>query len=217
MKTLMLAGAAAAVLIAIPALAQYPASNGPMALGEMAQPMTRAAVQAKVQAGFARADADRDGFVTQDEVQARGEANRSERQARRVSRKAEIFARLDANRDGSISRAEFDAPRAAMGGASTERRAERRGAGMERHAERMERRSAARGQRGGAMMGRIGGRGFAMLDADKDGRVSMAEASSRALAMFDRIDANRDGTVTMEERAAARGMMRGQRQQRRGG
>jgi len=69
----------------------------------------------------------------------------------------------------------------------------------------------------GAMMGGIGGRGFTMLDADKDGRVSMAEASSRALAMFDRVDANRDGTITMEERGAARGMMRGQRQQRCGG
>jgi len=56
----------------------------------------------------------------------------------------------------------------------------------------------------------------ALLKHTQDGRVSMAEASSRALAMFDRVDANRDGTITMEERAAARGMMRGQRQQRQG-
>jgi Ca2+-binding EF-hand superfamily protein len=58
---------------------------------------------------------------------------------------------------------------------------------------------------------------FDRLDADKDGRVSLAEASTHALALFDRADANRDGTVTPEERRAAWQRFREERQGRRGG
>jgi Ca2+-binding EF-hand superfamily protein len=60
------------------------------------------------------------------------------------------------------------------------------------------------GHRGpGAMAGgRFGGAMFERMDSDRDGRVSLAEASSRALEMFDRTDANRDGTVSADERRA---------------
>jgi len=40
-------------------------------------------------------------------------------------------------------------------------------------------------------------------DANKDGKVSLAEATSRALASFDRVDANKDGVLTQTEARAA--------------
>jgi Ca2+-binding EF-hand superfamily protein len=170
MKTMFFAGAALAALSAAPAVAQPDRS---------AEPQTRAAVAAKVQARFARADSNRDGFVTRDEVRARAEARRGQRQAGREQR----FDRLDGNDDGVISRAEFDSPRAERG----ERRAMRGGRG-----------------RAGGMMARFGARAFAMMDLDRDGRVALAEAQRAALQRFDRLDSNRDGTISLDERQAAR-------------
>lgn len=54
---------------------------------------------------------------------------------------------------------------------------------------------------GGMMMGRDL---FTKADANKDGKVTLSEATGKALEMFDRADANKDGTVTPEERRAAR-------------
>ena len=84
MKTIFFAGAALAALCAAPAAAQP--GEGP---ARFAQPQTRAAVAAQVQARFARADSNRDGFVTQDEV-ARPErgAPRTERRAARRALRA---------------------------------------------------------------------------------------------------------------------------------
>jgi hypothetical protein len=183
MKSLIILGVAA--LAATPAFAQ--AADG---RARFAQPQTRAAVQAQVQSRFARADANRDGFVTQEEVRARAEAGREQRQERREQR----FDRLDANNDGMISRAEFDAPRALRGGDRGDRRAMR--------AERRGQRFAGRGGRGGAMMARFGARAFAKMDMDRDGRVALAEAQRTALQRFDWVDSNRDGTISLDERRA---------------
>jgi EF hand len=200
MKKILFAGAALAAL-ATAAVAQPQGGRF-----RHAEPLTRAAVQAAVQARFAEVDSDRDGFVTEAEARARVEAHRAERRERRGERRAARFARLDANGDGSISRAEFDARPALRG----EDRADRR----EGRGQRGERRWRHRGGHGG--MANLGLRRFAALDADRDGRISFAEASGRALAMFDRADANRDGTVTAEERRAAREAFRGERRERRG-
>ena len=70
---------------------------------------------------------------------------------------------------------------------------------------------------GGMGMGGFGANMIERLDSDHDGRVSLAEAQAKALAMFDRIDANRDGTVTPDERRAARERFREGRQGRREG
>jgi Ca2+-binding EF-hand superfamily protein len=177
------AGAALAALAAAPAPAQ-PDGEGP---GRFAQPQTRAAVQARVQARFERADSDRDGFVTRDEVEARAEARRGQMQERRGERREQRFDRLDSNHDGALSRAEFEAPRAVRGGERGERG-----------------RFARRGGRGGGMMARFGARAFAAMDLDSDGRVAFAEAQRAALQRFDRIDSNRDGTISLNERQAAR-------------
>lgn len=203
MKKIFFAGAALAVLAAVPSQAQ-PGAEGRRGPG---QPLTRAAVEAQVEARFARADSNRDGFVTQDEVRARAEARRAQRQERRAERLEQRFARLDANRDGSISRAEFNDRPALRGGDRVERRAMR----GERRAQRFAR---AGGRRGGAMMARFGARAFAAMDFDRDGRVALAEAERAALHRFDRVDSNRDGTITPDERQAARAAFRGRMQDR---
>jgi Ca2+-binding EF-hand superfamily protein len=194
MKKIFFAGAALAALAAAPVPAQ-PGGDGP---ARFAQPQTRAAVQAEVQTRFARADADRDGFVTRDEVRARAEARREQRRERLGERRGQRFEQLDSNHDGMISRAEFEAPRAAPGG-------ERRG-----------RRFAGRGGRGGGMMARFGARAFAAMDADRDGRVALAEAQQAALQRFDRVDSNRDGSISPDERQAARAAFRERRRDRQG-
>jgi Ca2+-binding EF-hand superfamily protein len=79
MKTMILAGAGVAALAAVAAAAQPPAPSAPPAppsMREMApppramHPMTRAEVKAKVDAHFAKLDANRDGYLTPDEIAA---------------------------------------------------------------------------------------------------------------------------------------------------
>lgn len=214
MNKLILAGAAVAALAAIPAAAQM----GGERAGPKAGPLTRAAVQADVQARFAKADANGDGYVTADEARARAGAAREQMRERfaerreqfaerRAERRAGLFDRLDTDKNGSISRAEFDAHAAARDQRRAARGGEMRGRGHGR---------MMRAHRMGMMAG-FGAAMFERMDGDKDGRVSLAEATARALSMFDRADANRDGTVTVEERRAARQRFREDRQGRRGG
>ncbi len=239
MKKILFAGAALAALIAIPASAQI---GGGQPRGPMAGPLTRASVQANVQARFAMVDANHDGFVTREEADARTEFRRERMRERMQARRGRMeargergegrgqdmrarmsdrFDRLDANHDGSISRAEFDGAMAARaehrreGAPGMGRGPMMRGEGM-RHGGPGDGRMA---RRGGGMggMGGFGANMFERLDADHDGRVSLAEAQAKALAMFDRIDANRDGTVTPDERRAARERFREGRQGRREG
>jgi hypothetical protein len=189
MNKIFFAGAALAALCAAPASAQQGQGGA-----RFAQPQTRATVAAQVEARFARADSNRDGFVTQDEVRARSEARRQQRGERRAQR----FGQLDSNNDGMISRAEFEAPRAMRGGGRGERRAMR----GERRGERFAHRGGRRG--GGMMMARFGARAFAAMDSNRDGRVALVEAQRVALQRFDRVDSNRDGTISLDERQAAR-------------
>jgi Ca2+-binding EF-hand superfamily protein len=212
MKTFALAGAAVAALASTAAAAQ------PRPDGRSFEPLTRASVASRVEAGFARFDADRDGVLTHDEIRARVEdrradrgegrgqraehrGDRDERRAERGERQAELFARLDTDRDGSISRAEFEArPRL-----SPEERAERR-------AERGEHRSMRGMRHGGGLFAGVFGRRFAAADVDGDGRLTQAEARRSALALFDGVDTDRDGTISAEERRAARDAFGGRRQ-----
>jgi Ca2+-binding EF-hand superfamily protein len=181
MKKLMF-GALAAAVLSVPAGAQL-----------APQGMTRAEMEARVRANFGRVDANRDGYVTREEAQAVRRSVRTERRGDRQAGREAAFARLDANRDGSISRTEFLERR------QTAERGDRRARRAERRAERREWLVA---RRQGGM--RLGGRVFERIDADRDGRVSLAEATTARLRLFERLDANRDGRVTREERRQAR-------------
>jgi hypothetical protein len=190
---------AAATALAGAAIAQVPAPV-PGVAATPERVMTRDSVVAKVRDHFARLDTNRDGFIAQDEMaamrahriaqrgQRRGaEGMRGQRMAMRNPGQA--FDRLDANRDGVLSRDEF-----ARGSEIRRERMQRMGGGQ-------------RMQRMGGM-GRMGGGMLRMADADRDGRVSLAEAQTAAVRHFDTMDANRDGTVTREERRGARERMR---------
>ena len=183
--------------------------------------MTREEVVKHVQSLFAKLDANRDGYVTREEAGSfhqramdgvhKGMMMRGDIEKRLAEHGIEMgdrgamFDRLDTNKDGNISRQEFTTAQPQM-------RQERvivmrdgagpdapRAPGMKMRMHRM----------GGAG---FGGHMFEMADANKDGRVSLAEAQSAALAHFDRADINRDGRITPDERRNVRVM----RMERRG-
>jgi hypothetical protein len=186
-KKKIIIGASLGALLAIPALGQ-------MGRPDWNSAQTRAQVQAKVQQHFVAVDANKDGRVTKAEADAFQARHRAERDTKRGERRAERFTKLDTDRNGQLSPQEFAA------------RPERDGHGGQGPHHGM------RGGHRGGMHGMKGMRGdmFAAMDANKDGMVTLAEASARPLAMFDRADANKDGTVTPQERKAAFQAMRGQ-------
>lgn len=172
--TLALASAATLALSVGAVHAQVPAK------ADRGADMTRAQVEQRTAATFARLDANKDGKLDS--------ADRAERQDA-------VFERIDTNGDGSISRAEFDA--------RTDMRAERRAEAREGDRPRRGM-MAMRGGRG--PMGR--GQMLQQADADKDGAITQAEFSAAMLARFDAADADKDGRISPEERRAARpGMM----------
>ncbi|MCS6622983.1 hypothetical protein N0B44_08685 [Roseibacterium beibuensis] len=138
-------------------------------------------VQARVQR-LSAADADHDGSVTRDEMRAAA-------QARFAARADARFERLDADDDGVISKSEFDARR--------ERRAEARVERGPRRSHRGQQRRLARAERVAAR-----------------GPIVIAEAQARAETGFARLDANQDGFVTVAERRAVRAERREHRRER---
>lgn len=197
MKNKFIIGASLAALLAVPVLAQGMASHGAMhGMHEMQGPTTRAQLEARIKEHFAQADANKDGAVTKAEFDARAAARKQEWQAKRAERRAEMFAKLDTDKNGQLSREEFSA-RPERGDHD----------GMKRH--------GMGGHHRGMMFG-MGGNWFERMDANKDGRLTLAEVSAKPLEMFDRADANKDGTLTPEERKAAHEKMREEWKAKRG-
>jgi Ca2+-binding EF-hand superfamily protein len=210
MTKYLLGGAALAALVAIAPANAQPVRAPVVQRAPIAQVHTRAQVAAEVATMFQRLDTNRDGFITRAESQA-AVGNRGNRQAGQLqrganrsreqiaARRAGAFDRLDANRDGSISRAEF-ASRQQRVAAAGQNRLRQPGA------------AGPRGMLGGMAMAGLRGHMFDMADVNRDGRLSMQEATAAAYRHFDMADANRDGQVTREERMQVRQHMRTQRQ-----
>ena len=132
-------------------------------------------------------DANGDGVVAREEMQA-------QRQARMAERRSQMFERMDVDSDGSITRAEYDAAHAQR----MEQRAERGEAGERR---------GGRGHRGAHRMG---------MRLDRDGQgVNIEQARQRATEQFARMDADGDGFVTGAEMRAQHEARRAERQARR--
>lgn len=192
-KALLIAGAAV-IAVAIPAVAAQMA-DGPRPHMMMKADMTRAQVETMVKDKFAMADANKDGSITMEEVNAA-------RAARRAQKVEAHFKAMDTNNDGSISRAEFDAAHERMGPRGMGRgEGSGMGAGMGPGHHGMGPGMMHGMGKGGPGMGmKFGSRLFERADTNKDGKVTLAEATKAALAHFDEVDADKNGTVTAQER-----------------
>ena len=217
-------GGAAAIALATGSALFAQAAPPAHATPHRQQTELRTDVQGHVAKMFARVDANRDGFITDAEMQAIG-AQRQAKVAERAKERADkfdpaaMFARLDANKDGKITQAEADAAHnaraKAKGGApakahsagrmfarldsnkdNTITRAEFDTAAAQMHA-RMEQAGMHHGSGFGEHM-------LAAADLNKDGKVSAAEMQQMALQHFDKADLNHDGKLTPDERKQSR-------------
>lgn len=228
-KTLLGGAAALAIAIGSAAFAQptTPVQPAPhLGRGHMMKTETRADAAAKVQQHFAKLDANHDGFITKDEVEAR-QAKREQRAENRAQHfdPAKMFDRLDANHDGKVTRAEAEAAHSAHMASKDGRPADAHAAAYGKLFERADTnrdgvitrpefdaaaaQMQARMERAGMHHG-FEGKMFEKADANKDGRVSLAEAQQLALTHFDKADINHDGKVTPEERQQLHQQMRPQ-------
>ncbi|HEY4070007.1 MAG TPA: EF-hand domain-containing protein [Sphingomicrobium sp.] len=232
MRKLLIGAAAAAAIVAGGAVYAQTVQLVPAAprghLAHKMQPATRAEFQSHVATTFAKLDANRDGFISEDELNAR-ENLREQRAEKRAEQfdPSKMFDRMDSNHDGKVTTAEAEAARSqhakgkpgkpanahatAIGGlfarADTNKDGVITRGEFDTVGQQMKARMEHAGMRGGGMAGHM----FGAADANKDDRVSLAEMQQAALARFDRLDLNHDGTISAEERQQARQARKAQR------
>lgn len=186
MKRVMLITSLVVAAVGIPAIAMQVHGDSHGMMPMMKPDMTRAQMEAMVKQKFTEADANKDGAVTMDEVKGRMDAKHTERMEAH-------FKAMDTDGNGSISRTEFVAGHNRPGHDSD----------MDGPDERADKGhgSMKKGMMGGHGMGmKFGERMFGMADANKDSRVTLAEATKAALTHFDAMDGDKNGTVTSGER-----------------
>lgn len=234
MKNYFITGAvAAAILAGGGALAQTAQPAPAVATAPRAhamQPTTRADVQARVAKAFAKLDTNHDGFITKDELSAI-EAQREQKMEQRAARfdPSKMFDRLDLNHDGKITVAEAEAARSQHAEAKGGQPAKAQATGFHGLLARadtnkdgvitrdefnaMGQQIKARMEKAGVARGSMASRMFERADTNHDGKVSLQEMQSAALAQFDKIDTNHDGTISPQERQQARAQLKAQHHQ----
>lgn len=189
---------AALALVGGAALAQ-PAGGAPRGGGMFARAdvnkdgfISRDEARAQRALAFDRMDDNKDGFLVVDELPRRPGGERRGPQRRGGG---DIFARFDANNDGRVSREEF-----ASGNAPAFERLDLNKDGVVTGDEAQAVAARARTE--------ASNRAMAALDANSDGRVSRDEFVNADRDRFDRLDANKDGRISREEAAQAMRAMR---------
>lgn len=197
MKAIKFSLIAGALLATTGVAIAQPAERGRGAGAEI----TREQAIARASERFARLDTNRDGSLTRAEMRAGRQQMRTQRQERRQERlarmpeerRARLAQRMEARSELREQRLEQRAERRArIQAMSPEQRAQHR-------AERQTRRGDRRGQFAGGAT------------------VSLEQFRARALHRFERLDANRDGRVTVAERREVRKQLRQERRERRQG
>ena len=147
---------------------------------------------------FADLDADKDGFVTADELKAFGDKMHAEWAKKHADQanndqpadakkhgdfSQRILKRVDTDKDGKISKAEFDAE-----GSKLFAKLDENSDGKISESEMPQRHWA-----------RFCGKMFDRMDADQDGKVTKAEFQAAGEKMFQRMDKNGDGIIEKDE------------------
>ncbi len=186
-KTLIAASLSALTLISAGAAMAQPGAERPNFKADL----TRAELVTKLDAGFAKMDANKDGKVTAEDRKAAGQA-----------RVAERFKALDADGNGSVTLAEMQA--------AHDKRMADRGQKEARGGKDGKEHMAHHGKRGFGHKHGFGMKG-GKVDANGDGVITIEEFRTPALAWFDKADADRNGVLTAAEREAAHKAMRAER------
>jgi len=108
---IMAAGPFAAQAVVTNTASAAPAAKAPAPTAKPAAPaaITRADLLKQLETRFQAIDANKDGLVTKEELDAADKTMVQRVQAGRAKKRTELFNRLDTNKDGQLSRAEFDA------------------------------------------------------------------------------------------------------------
>lgn len=196
-KTIIAASVVALIAgaTAVPALAQGPGGHGGFGgYGGMIMRydadqdgvVTQSEFNTARAASFSETDANHDGALSRDEIQA---FHRAHREARREAGgpRRDPMSRADANNDGRVTREEFLAGPAAMFD-----RMDTNNDGVLSADERPQR--PQRGERPQHQR----------VDANNDGSISRDEYNAAGAQRFAALDANHDGRVTTEEAQAGR-------------
>ena len=155
----------------------------------------------------------------------KGNMTRAEIDKTVAEARTRVFESMDADKNGQVSRQEWDSHHAGMKAKWKERRETASADGKDRGAWMKGGRDGRKGHRMmhrgghdgfGGFGGGFGAKWIESADANKDGRVTLAEAKAKPLARFDAAETNKDGTLSPEERKAAREAMRAERRAERG-
>jgi Ca2+-binding EF-hand superfamily protein len=113
------------------------------------------------------------------------------------------FDRLDTNKDGAVDKAEAQKAHEANVAAVTKRRNELAAATFAKADTDKNGALSLKEFEAAAPMPKMDSTWLDTNDTNKDGKVSLTEVNSRAMASFDKVDSNKDGVLSAQEARAA--------------